>query len=352
MDGVQQTVPVVSADRRFLLLLTCALTAIVALGMVTDRSLGSDRAAAPPAPPPAGREASAAALVRSRLAPEPWLFLRPLLTAGLADRFPRPVVIAPERPIVADSQIISYYGNPYTAEMGILGTADLEAIASKLERHAAQYDRLNGPIDVVPALHLVYAVAQPHPTDNGLYLQYVDDADVRRLLALTAERGMLLFLDLQIGRSSVEEELKKVLPYLRHPQVHLAIDPEFAVGSAELPGRDLGSLRAADIDRAQAELQRLVETEDLPPKLLIVHQFVDSMVLDGEAIRRYRDVELIIDMDGFGPAAVKRIRYEHYATRPYASHAAIKLFFQHDLSLMSEEEVLLLEPPPAVVIYQ
>ena len=35
-----------------------------------------------------------------------------------------------------------------------------------------------------------------------------------------------------------------------------------------------------------------------------------------------------------------------------AAYAAIKLFFQHDPDLMSEEDVLLLKPRPAVVIYQ
>ena len=236
--------------------------------------------------------------------------------------------------------------------MGILGTADLEAIASQLEEHAARYDKLNGATEVVPALHLVYAVAQRDPTDNGLYLQYVADAEIQQLLALTEEREMLLFIDLQIGRSTVKAELAKVLPLLRYPQVHLALDPEFAIGSAEVPGVALGSLRANDINEAQAALQLLVETEGLPPKLLIIHQFLDSMVLDGEAIRRYADVELIVDMDGFGPAEIKRAKYQRYAERPYASRAAIKLFLDHDPDLMSEADVLSLEPTPAIVIYQ
>lgn len=279
--------------------------------------------------------------------------LQRLWTTSGAERFPHLArALVPPEPLLADRQIVSYYGNPYTADMGILGAADLETVATQLEQHAALYDQLNGPLGVIPAIHLVYAVAQYHPTDNGLYLQYVDEADVLRYIELTEERGMLLFLDLQIGRSSVAVELRKALPYLRYPHVHLAIDPEFAVGSAEVPGTDLGSLRADDIDYAQSTLQQLVDEESLPPKLLIVHQFIDSMVVDGEAIQRYPDVELVIDMDGFGPADVKRVKYQQYATRPYASYAGIKLFFEHDPDLMSEEDVLRLEPTPAVVIYQ
>ena len=56
--------------------------------------------------------------------------------------------------------------------------------------------------------------------------------------------------------------------------------------------------------------------------------------------------------NGFGPAAVKRATYEEFANRTYAAHAAIKLFFDHDPDLMSEQDVLFLKPTPAVVIYQ
>ena len=163
---------------------------------------------------------------------------------------------------------------------------------------------------------------------------------------------MLLFLDLQIGRSSVAEELQRVLPYLQHPQVHIALDPEFAMSEGQVPGTVIGSLRGADINQAQAILQELVEEEELPPKMLIVHQFVDWMVLDGEVIKRYPGVDLIIDIDGFGPSEIKRSIYGRYANRPYAFNAAIKLFFEQDSDLMSEEDVLALEPRPAIVIYQ
>ena len=257
-----------------------------------------------------------------------------------------------QAPIIDDKQIISYYGNPNTPDMGVLGTGDLETIAAELEAQAARYDRLNGDMGVVPAIHLVYAVAQYHPTDNGLYLQYVSDEDVRRYLDLTERHHMLLFLDLQIGRSSVGAEIRKALPYLRYPQVHLAIDPEFAVSNSEVPGADLGSLHAEDIDEAQALLQQLVDADGLPPKVLIVHQFADSMLQDAAGIGAYTNVELIIDMDGFGPAAIKRAKYEQLAAQPYAAHAGIKLFFQHDPDMMSEEDVLRLQPTPNLVIYQ
>ncbi len=274
-----------------------------------------------------------------------------LWTTDLRDRLSERTSSSPS-PAIDNKQIVSYYGNPSTPSMGVLGTADLETIAAELQARAQSYDELNGDLGVIPAIHLVYAVAQYHPTDNGLYLQYTSAEDVQRYLDLTRRDGMLLFLDLQIGRSSVSAEVRKALPYLRYPQVHLAIDPEFAVSDGEVPGLDLGSLTGDDVNDAQSILQQLVDDDDLPTKILIVHQFADSMLRDTTAISAYSNVRLVLDMDGFGLAEIKRAKYEELAAQPYAARAGIKLFFRDDPDMMSESDVLSLVPVPTVVIYQ
>ncbi len=335
----------VSAHGRFSILLLCALAALIAIAVAAP---SHDRAKA------AARPAAAVQRVVLPSTPiDPPRPLQPLWLTELPARFPSMTsLLAPRFSILPDHQIVSYYGNPYTDLMGILGAGDLDSMADALERQAARYDALNGPRDVIPAIHLVYAVAQPYPTDNGLYLQYVDEAAVLRYFALAEERDMLLFLDLQIGRSTVKDEVTKVLPFLRNPRVHLALDPEFAVDGKDAPGDVIGSLSAEDIDTAQSMLQDLIIAERLPPKILMVHQFLDGMVRGGESISQYQGVDLVIDMDGFGSAAVKRATYEEYAGRTYAAYAAIKLFFDYDTDLMSEQDVLFLNPTPAVVIYQ
>ncbi len=343
-------------ERRFILLFVCAFVLLTVFEAATRHSSRHPQAiatteTAQPATASSTTVHPATNRVADPLTIADQSVLAQLWATDLAHHYPA-LFPAARDPIIGNKQIISYYGNPYTPDMGVLGTADLETIASELEARATRYDQLNGDMGVIPAIHLVYAVAQYYPTDNGLYLQYVSDEDVHRYLDLTERHGMLLFLDLQIGRSSVAAEIRKVLPYLRYPQVHLAIDPEFAVSGTEVPGSDLGSLRAKDIDEAQALLQELVDEEGLPPKILIVHQFVDSMLQDTSAIRPYDGVELVFDMDGFGPAAVKRAEYEQLAAEPYAVHTGIKLFFRHDPDMMSEEDVMRLQPTPTVVIYQ
>lgn len=265
---------------------------------------------------------------------------------------------APEAPVacqpatahepLTEALVLSYYGNPYTADMGILGELPPLELVQQLTEHAQRYDDLNGPRPVQPALHLVYATAQPDPGDDGLYLLYVDDGTLREYVQLACDHGLLIFLDLQIGRSDVSTELAKVLTYLQKPHVHLALDPEFAMPDGELPGEAIGSLDAADVNAAQRALQQLVDEHDLPDKVLVVHQFVRSMLTRPDLLEDHPRVRLVIDMDGFGPAEIKRVKYGWFAAP--AEHAGIKLFFRQDPDLMSEEDVLELEPD--LIIYQ
>ena len=245
-------------------------------------------------------------------------------------------------------QILSYYGNPYTADMGILGELEAEALVQKLKAHAQLYDSLNGSRRVQAALHLVYATAQPDPGPEGLHLLYVDEETVWDYIDLARDNGLLIFLDLQVGRSDVESELAKILPYLEQPHVHVALDPEFAMGEGEVPGERIGSLDAADVNAAQALIQGFLEGRDLPDKVLIVHQFTRDMLTNPELIKDYPRVRLVIDMDGFGPSEIKCVKYGWFAAP--AEYSGFKLFFRHDTDLMSEQEVLELEPN--VIIYQ
>lgn len=249
---------------------------------------------------------------------------------------------------LANTQIVSYYGNPYTAQMGILGELEPSSLVSAVEEEAAAYDSLNGVRDVRPAMHIVYGTAQADPGREGLYLLYVDGRTMQEYLDLACENGLLVFIDLQIGRSSVEAEVEKVLDYLEMPNVHLAIDPEFAMPPGEIPGESIGTVDAADVNAAQSIVEDLVQERGLTDKIVMVHRFTEDMVTRPELIETYPHVRLVMDMDGFGPSEIKRVKYGWYA-EPW-DYKGIKLFFQHDPDLMTPSQVLELDPD--VIIYQ
>ncbi len=253
-----------------------------------------------------------------------------------------------DKEFLAANQILSYYGNPYVAAMGILGELDPQELVARVKAHAQKYDALNGPRGVRPALHLVYATAQKDPGRDGTYLLYVDEKTLKEYIDLACHNGLFIFLDLQIGRSTVDAEVKKVLPYLKQSHVQLALDPEFAMPPGEVPGQAIGTLDATDVNDAQALMREFIEKNNLPDKILVVHQFQASMITRPELIENNSRVHLVMDMDGFGPAAIKVVKYGWYAAP--SRYPGIKLFFKHDPDLMSEQDVLALHP--TVIIYQ
>jgi hypothetical protein len=208
---------------------------------------------------------------------------------------------------------------------------------------------------VVPALHLVYAVAQGSPGDDGLYLYHMNDDLVRRWIQIANDNGLLLFLDIQFGRSTVERELPRVLPYLLEPNVHLALDPEFAWGAGQSPVVSIGHLDGADINRAQEMVQQFVVEHSLPDKILVVHQFRHDMLTNKDAVRPFDRVELVFDADGFGAPGTKLEAWNAVIRDDHVERAGIKLFYKHDAEsggLMSAQDVMALTPTPVLIIYQ
>ncbi len=267
----------------------------------------------------------------------------------------QPASPPPPAPFLDTHRIVSYYGNPLTASMGILGEYPPDEVIRRLRAQAAAYQPLSSDREVVPAIHLVYAVAQAAPGADGLYLFRMDSDLVQEWIAITRDNGLLLFLDVQVGRSTIERELPLVLPYLAEPHVHLALDPEFAWGADVTPVSSVGHLTGEAINRAQELLQRYVVEQELPGKILIVHQFRRSMIRQKDQIRPYEQVELVIDMDGFGPPATKLDSWNSVIVADDVQRAGIKLFYKHDAErggLLSEADVMALQPAPVVIIYQ
>ncbi len=250
------------------------------------------------------------------------------------------------------AQVVAFYGYPGVPVMGVLGEGSPAEVASEVAAWAERYDQLNGPRDVIPAFHLITAVAQAHPTADGTYLARMFDDTIATYVEAARDYGMLLFLDVQIGWSDPLTEVKLLEHFLREPFVHLALDPEFATLSRGVrPGLAIGSMEAAELNEVQHYLAGLVEEEGLPPKILVVHQFVDWMLLDRETVEDVSGVEITIDMDGFGGASLKLLYYERYSLTAPSERSAIKLFFQQDDPIMSPEQIQALTHMPDMIIY-
>ena len=254
--------------------------------------------------------------------------------------------------ILPHSRIVAYYGNPMSKRMGILGQIPPDSMLGRLQGEVRAYAAADSATPVVPALELIVTVAQAGPGADGKYRLRMPDTLIDRVASWADKAHALLILDVQIGRSTVADELKPLVKYLQRPTVHLALDPEFALPPGKVPGRVIGRMDAADVNEAVATLAAIVDANHLPPKFLIVHRFTHPMLRQTDQIRLDPRVQIIIDMDGFGPDWMKRGSYRAYVASDPVQYPGFKLFYKNDKPVMTPQDVLHLVPAPLFVMFQ
>ena len=179
------------------------------------------------------------------------------------------------------------------------------------------------------------------------------DSIIERVANWAETRGWVLILDIQPGLSSVEAELPYLIPFLKRPYVHLALDPEFAMKDGHLPGRDwMGNMDASEVNHAVDVLARIVDEQQLPPKMLVVHRFTYNMLKNASRIKRDPRVQVVIDMDGYGSPGSKMGAYRWFVVRHPVQYTGFKLFFKNDKPMLKPQEVLELYPKPMYIQYQ
>ena len=322
--------------RRVLAIAAAALAvvaAVAALGLVVrpgpDPAPAADRApAAAPAPVPGGGPGTTPSSVTATTLPPP-----PELPRGGRQLFPR-------------YRVVGFYG---MQGLDVLGAGTPDVVAQRLLKVARPYATPGHP--VMPMFELIATVAHPFPTPSGLYRTHQEDAIVRSYLKAVRRIDGVLVLDVQPGREDFVRSLRHWEPYLRQPDVGIALDPEFAMGPGQVPGRQLGRTDAAAINRASAYVAGIVRKHRLPQKLFMVHQFRDSMIRDKAKIAVRPGLAMTWNADGFGVRSAKLEDYRSY-TRDRRFHPGLKLFYENDVNLMRPREVLKLKPVPRVINYQ
>ena len=249
-------------------------------------------------------------------------------------------------------RVVAYYGNPRSAAMGVLGQLPPDQMLDRLDQQAQAYAQQDPDTPVRPALELVAVAAQRAPGADGLYRGRSSPAEIEQVIGWARSRDYLTILDVQPGRSTFAAEVEPLLPYLAQPDVHLALDPEWAMEPGQVPGQSIGGTSAATVNQIAQTLAEVVESNKLPPKLLIVHRFLDRMVRNAGEIAQDPRVQVTIVMDGVGGPAGKISRYNQLVHSQEAQYAGFKVFYTEDTNPLSPEQVLGLTPPPQVVIYQ
>lgn len=256
----------------------------------------------------------------------------------------------PPPPILPDKRIVAFYGSPDDEQLGILGIGSPQRAARRLLEQAEPYATERRPVQ--PAMELIATIATFDPGPDGNYRRHARNAVIRRYLRAAREIDAILILDIQPGTADFFSETTRLRRWLREPDVHLALDPEWRVTPGEVPGRVIGTVSAREVNATTAWLEQLVTDENLPPKIVILHQFTFGMLADREAIKARDRLQLVINADGFGLREVKSGKYEEFQKRTPDFFEGFKLFYEEDVGLMKPKQVLRLKPSPDVVVYE
>jgi hypothetical protein len=269
-----------------------------------------------------------------------------------------PVKAPPPLPgsILPSHRIVAYYGNPLSKKMGILGELPPDQMLARFDKEIEAWRKADPSKPVQPALHLIAVVAQGAPGRDGKYRLRMTDSLIETIGSWAAKRNALLFLDVQVGQSTVQEELPRLIPFLKRPNVMLGIDPEFSMKSGAKPGSKIGTMDASDVNYAISLLSDLVKQNNLPPKVLVVHRFTRKMLSNAKQIRLDPRVQVVVNMDGWGQPWLKYDSYRAYVEAEPVQFTGFKLFYHNDTKkgdpILTPSEVLLLNPKPLYIQYQ
>lgn len=265
--------------------------------------------------------------------------------------FPLPGAMLPFKRIVA------YYGNLNSKRMGVLGEFEPKEMWRRLQEEVKQWEKADSLTPVQPALHYIVTVAQADSGVDGKYRLRMNENQIDSILTIAKMGNAIVFLDIQVGLSNLKHEIPVLEKYLKMDNVHLGIDPEFSMKDGTKPGKKIGTFDASDINYASDYLATLVSKNHLTPKILVVHRFTKDMITNYKKIKIRPEVQIVIDMDGWGsPALKKGTHYRHIYSEP-VQFTGFKLFYKNDIKhepfkMLTPSELLKITPRPIYIQYQ
>lgn len=285
---------------------------------------------------------------------------RTTITKTVSSTSPWPVKTAPipdAGALLPFNRIVAYYGNFYSTQMGVLGEYPTDQMMAMLASTTAEWRAADPSTPVIPALDYIVVTAQGSPGPDGKYRLRMPDSQVEKAISLMAQVNGLVFLDFQVGQSNVETEVPLYAQFLKLPNVELSLDPEFDMEPGAVPDSEIGTMSASDIDWAANYLANIVTQNDLPPKILVVHRFTEDMVTNYQNITPLPQVQVVMDMDGWGSQAKKINTYERIEAAEPVQFTGFKLFYKNDLlppstGMLTPQQVLQLSPQPSYIQYQ
>ena len=257
--------------------------------------------------------------------------------------------------VFPDRRIIAYYGNPLTFRLGILGETDPDRAVERVSERAELYNAEGLP-PALPGFEIIVTVAATQAGDDGDYSNEMDIEVVRPWIDAAMANEVSVILDLQPGRTDFVTQAKLYEEFLRLPNVGLALDPEWRLEPDQRHLRQIGSVGAEEINAVVDYLTGLVHEENLPQKVLILHQFNTRMLPERELVKTPPEIAMVIHVDGQGSLGSKYGTWNAMLEAPTDPDQELwwawKNFIDEDFPTATPRQVNAVEPLPYIVTYQ
>jgi hypothetical protein len=250
-------------------------------------------------------------------------------------------------------RLVALYGTPGSSSLGALGEQPLEATLARAQRVAGDYAPLSN-VPVVPALEIIATVASDVAGSDGNYSSERSVEDLRAWVERAGAAGVYVVLDLQPGRSDFLTQAKRYEELLALPHVGLALDPEWRLRLGQRHMAQIGSVGVGEVNQVITWLAALTRERDLPQKLLILHQFRQSMISDrGSLDMGHEELAVLIHVDGNGTRPQKQSTWTNLtASPPAGSWLGWKNFYDEDTPTYTPSETMAVTPTPFFISYQ
>ncbi|MGO9671768.1 MAG: hypothetical protein ACLPS1_24875 [Streptosporangiaceae bacterium] len=250
-------------------------------------------------------------------------------------------------------RLVALYGHPGAAALGALGQQGLRASIRRVREAAAPYRALSR-VPVVPAFEIIATVAQGSPGPDGSYSYESPVASLRPWVRRAITAGLYVVLDLQPGRASLLAQAERYRSLLKLPDVGLALDPEWKLQPGQLPLKQIGSVRIAEVNTVISWLAALTARYHLPQKLLVLHQFELSMIRGERQLNTHHDdLAIVIHMDGQGSPGDKQQTWDAVTgAAPPGVFFGWKNFYRKDHPMLSPVQTMARSPQPVMISYQ
>lgn len=252
-----------------------------------------------------------------------------------------------------EKRFVGLYGHPNYPALGALGEQGPEASAERAIELANKYES-HSDEEVHPAFEIIVTVASDAPGQDGNYSSVTAPEEIEPFIDVAEEHDIYVVLDLQPGHADFLSQAKIYEDFLKRPNVGLALDPEWRLAEGQVHMEQIGSVSAAEINETTEWLAELTAQNDLPQKMVILHQFRQSMIRGRDQVNTdHSELAMVLHADGHGSAHDKMETWELLQQDlPDDMYMAWKNFYRQDAPMFSPEQTYEVEPKPWFVSYQ